>query len=182
MKTTKKDNNMEESKAETGKFAFNYGLLVGGIGIAFGIMLYTMDMHYERGLAVQGTQTLILVVGIVLGIYQFKKSNLNYLTISEALKVGAGVALIAGILGILYFYVFSSYVEPEYMDKMYEIAKQEALVDNPKLTEEEIDKGIEMQKSFSWMSYPIILIMNILIGLVVGVITGLILKKEKPAY
>ncbi|MGS0524106.1 DUF4199 domain-containing protein [Zobellia nedashkovskayae] len=101
---------------------------------------------------------------------------------SEALKVGAGVALIAGILGILYFYVFSSYVEPEYMDKMYEIAKQEALVDNPKLTEEEIDKGIEMQKSFSWMSYPIILIMNILIGLVVGVITGLILKKEKPAY
>ncbi|MGS0524105.1 hypothetical protein ACU8V7_01885 [Zobellia nedashkovskayae] len=73
MKTTKKDNNMEESKAETGKFAFNYGLLVGGIGIAFGIMLYTMDMHYERGLAVQGTQTLILVVGIVLGIYQFKK-------------------------------------------------------------------------------------------------------------
>jgi len=173
---------MENSQAETGKFALNYGLIVGAVGIAFGVMLYTMDMHYERGLAVQGTQTLILVVGIVLGIYQFKKANLNFMTLSEALKVGAGVALIAGILGILYFYIFSNFIEPEYMDKMYEIAKQQALIDNPKLTEEEIDKGIEMQKSFSWMSYPIILIMNILIGLVVGVITGLILKKDRPAY
>ncbi|MBU2946004.1 DUF4199 domain-containing protein [Zobellia uliginosa] len=173
---------MENSQAETGKFALNYGLIVGAVGIAFGVMLYTMDMHYERGLAVQGTQTLILVVGIVLGIYQFKKANLNFMTLSEALKVGAGVALIAGILGILYFYIFSNFIEPEYMDKIYEIAKQQALIDNPKLTEEEIDKGIEMQKSFSWMSYPIILIMNILIGLVVGVITGLILKKDRPAY
>ncbi|MUH37791.1 DUF4199 domain-containing protein [Zobellia amurskyensis] len=173
---------MENSQADTGKFSLNYGLIVGAVGIAFGFMLYTMDMHYERGLAVQGTQTLILVVGIVLGIFQFKKANFNFLTISEALKVGAGVALIAGILGILYFYVFSNYVEPEYMDNMYEIGKQQALESNPKLTEEQIDQGIEMQKSFAWMSYPLILIINIVIGLIVGLITGLVLKKDKPAY
>ncbi|WP_400072986.1 DUF4199 domain-containing protein [Zobellia russellii] len=173
---------MEDSQAKTGKFSLNYGLIVGVVGVTFGIMLYTMDMHYERGLAVQGTQTLILVAGIILGIYQFKKANLNYLNISEALKVGAGVALIAGILGILYFYVFSNYVEPEYLDNMYELGKQQALANNPKLTEEQIDQGIEMQKSFAWMSYPLILIINIVIGLIVGLITGLVLKKDKPAY
>ncbi|WP_276167215.1 DUF4199 domain-containing protein [Zobellia alginiliquefaciens] len=173
---------MEDTQAQTGKFSLNYGLIVGAVGIAFGIMLYVMDMQYERGFAVQATQTLILVAGIVLGIYQFKKANSNFLTISEALKVGAGVALIAGLLGILYFYIFSNFIEPDFMDNMYEIGKQQALIDNPKLTEEQIDQGIEMQKSFSWMTYPIILVMNILIGLVVGVITGLILKKDKPAY
>lgn len=173
---------MEENQPKTGKFALNYGLLVGGAGIVFGIMLYMIDMHYERGIAVQGTQIAILAAGIVLGVVQFKKANLGFLTISEALKVGAGVALIAGIIGLLYFYVFSNFIEPDYMANMTEIGKQEALADNPKLTEEQIDQGIEMQKKFAWLTYPFILLFNIIIGLVIGLITGLILKKQKPAY
>ena len=173
---------MEENQPKTGKFALNYGLLAGGVGIIFGIMLFTMDMQYERGFAVQAINIAILATVIVIGIYQYKKANHTFLTISEALKVGAGIALIAGLLGILYFFIFSNYVEPDYMDNMYELGKQEAMEKNPKLTEEQIDQGIEMQKSFAWISYPIILIFNIIIGLVVGVITGLILKKQKPAY
>ena len=173
---------MEGNEPKTGKFALNYGLLVGGVGIVFGIMLFTLDMQYERGVFVQGTQIAILAAGIVLGIIQFRKANLGFLNISQALKVGAGIALIAGILGLIYFFVFSNLVEPDFMANTYEIAKQQALEDNPKLTEEQIDQGIEMQKNFAWVTYPIILIMNIIIGLIVGLITGLILKKQKPAY
>lgn len=173
---------MEDIQPKTGKFALNYGLLVGGASIVFGVMLYMIDMQYERGIAVQGIQVAILAAGIVLGIVQFKKANLGFLTISEALKVGAGVALIAGIIGLLYFYVFSNFVEPDYMANLTEIGKQEAMASNPKLTEEQVDQGIEMQKKFAWLTYPIILIFNIIIGLIVGLITGLITKKQKPAY
>lgn len=173
---------MEENQPKTGKFSLNYGLLVGGVSVVFGIMLYTMDMQYERGIAVQGTQIAILAAGILLGIYQFKKDNSGYLQISEALKIGAGVALIAGLIGLIYFFVLSNFIQPDYMDQMYEIGKQEALQDNPKLTEEQIDQGIEMQKKFAWVAYPIIIIFNILIGLVVGLVGGLIFKKQKPAY
>lgn len=68
------------------------------------------------------------------------------------------------------------------MNNMYEIGKQQALANNPELTEEQIDQGIEMQKKFAWISYPVILILNVIIGLVVGLIAGLILRKQKPAY
>jgi len=173
---------MEENQPKTGKFALNYGLLIGGVGVVFGIMLYMMDMQYERGIGVQGAQIGILAVGVVLAIIQFKKANLGYLKISDALKVGAGAALIAGLVGLLYFFVFSNFVEPEYMDKLTEIGKQEAMASNPNLTEEQIDQGIAMQKKFAWVSYPLILIFNIIIGLIVGLITGLIIKKQKPAY
>ena len=173
---------MEENQPTTGKYSLNFGALAGGIGIVFGIMLYTMDMHYERGLAVQATQIAILAAVIALGICQFKKANLGFLSLSEALKLGAGIALISGIIGLIYFFVFSNYVEPDFMDNMYEIGKQQAMENNPELTEEQIDQGIEMQKSFAWISYPVILILNVIIGLVVGLIAGLILKKQKPAY
>jgi len=173
---------MEENKPQTGKFALNYGIITGIIGLVFGIMLFTMNMHYEQTVGVQVTQTLILAVGIVFGIIQFKKAGGGLLTISEALKVGAGVALIAAIMGLLYFFLLSNVLEPDYMDKVFEIGKIKAMKDNPSLTEEQIDQGIEMQKGFAWVSYPIILIINVIIGLVVGLITGLILKKEEAAY
>ncbi|TLP79102.1 DUF4199 domain-containing protein [Maribacter sp. ACAM166] len=173
---------MEENKPETGKFALNYGVLTGTIGVVFAIMLFTMNMHYDQSIGVQVTQTLILAAGIVIGILQFKKEGGGLLSISQALKVGAGVALIAGIIGLIWFFVLSNILEPGYMDKVLEIGKVKAMEQNPNLTEEQIDQGIEMQKSFAWISYPVILIMNIVIGLIVGLITGLIVKKEEAAY
>ncbi|MDO1511363.1 DUF4199 domain-containing protein [Maribacter confluentis] len=173
---------MEENQPKTGKFALNYGLVTGIIGVIFGIMLYIMDMHYEQGAAVQITQTLILAAGIVMAIIQFKKTGNGLLSISEALKIGAGVALIAAIVGLLYFFLLSNVIEPDYLDKVYEIGKVKAMADNPSLTEEQIDQGIEMQKGFAWVMYPIGLIINVVIGLIIGLITGLILKKEEAAY
>lgn len=173
---------MVENQPKTGKFALNYGLITGLIGIVFGIMLFTAKMHYEQGLGIQITQTLILIAGIAVAIFQFKKAGGGLLSISEALKVGAGVALIAAICGLAYFFLLSNFIEPDYMDKVIEIGKVKAMNDNPNLTEEQIDQGIEMQKSFAWLSYPIILIINVVVGLIVGLITGLILKKEEAAY
>jgi len=173
---------MEENKPKTGKFALNFGILTGVIGVVFAIMLFVMDMHYEQGAAIQITQTVILAIGIVLGILQFKKANGGLLNVSEALKVGAGVALIAGIIGLIWFFTLTNVLEPGYMDKMYEIGKVTAMEQNPNLTAEQIDQGIEMQKKFAWISYPVILIINIVIGLVVGLIAGLAMKKQEAAY
>ncbi|MEO9479690.1 MAG: DUF4199 domain-containing protein [Maribacter dokdonensis] len=173
---------MEENQPKTGKFALNYGLLTGIIGVIFGIMLFAMDMHYEQGAAIQITQTLILAAGIIFAIVQFKKAGGGFLTISESLKVGAGVALIAAIVGLLYFFLLSNVIEPDYLDKMYEIGKIKTMADNPSLTEEQIDQGIEMQKGFAWIMYPVGIIINVLIGLFFSLIIGLILKKEDTAY
>lgn len=173
---------MEENQPKTGKYSLNYGLITGGIGIIFAVMLFTMDMHYERGFAVQGVQIAILAAGIIFGIIQFKKANSGYLSISQALKVGAGVALVAGILGLIWFFLFSNLIEPDFMDTMYELGKEQAMADNPSITEEQMDQSIEMQKNFAWISYPVILIINIIIGLIVGLIGGLIMKKEEQAY
>ena len=173
---------MEENQPKTGKSALMFGLLTGGVGIIFAIMLFTMEMQYERGVAVQGVQIAILAAGIILAVAQFKKTNSGYLNISQALKVGAGVALIAGIVGLLWFFVFSNLIEPDFMDKSMELAKVKTFEDNPKMTEEQWKQGVEMQKKFAWITYPVILIFNIIIGLIVGLVSGLVMKKQNPAY
>ncbi len=174
---------MEQNKPTTGKFSWTYGLINAAIGIAFSLMIYMAGMIYDQNALIQYIiPYTILTVVIILAIIQFKKANQNILSISQGLKLGAGIALVGAISGLLYFFILSNYIEPEYMDKMYEIGKQKALMDNPKLTEEQVDQGIEMQKKFSWMAYPVILILNTIIGLVIGLVGGLIFQKSEAAY
>ncbi len=173
---------MEENQPKTGKFALTFGLILGAVSVIFGVMLYSLDLHYERGFAVQSVNIALMIAAIFICVFQFKKANLGFLTISQALKLGAGVGLISAIIGLLYFFILSNFIEPGYMDKLFEIGKAQALESNPKLTVEQIDQGIEMQKKFAWMSYPIGLIFSVLLGLVFGFFAGLIFKKAKPAY
>ncbi|MEM9076098.1 MAG: DUF4199 domain-containing protein [Bacteroidota bacterium] len=173
---------MEENKPKTGKYALKFGLILGLVSIVFNVMLMSQGLHYEQTLPIQIIGILILAVVVLIGISQYKKDNGGYLVLGDALKLGTGIAVVAGVIGLIYFFIMSNVIEPDYMDKVYEIGKQKAMTDNPNLTEEQIDQGIEMQKNFAWIAYPVILIIQAVIGLVIGLIGGLIFKKDKPSY
>ncbi len=173
---------MEENEVKTKKFTVQYGLLGGLVGVVFGIMLFSMDLHYDRSAAIQGIQFGILGVFVVIGILQFKKANGSYLTIKQALKIGAGIGLIAALIGTVYFLILSNVIEPDYLEKAGEISKVQAFEDNPRLTQEQWDQGMEIQKKFFPILLAIGLIMSALFGLVIGLITGLIAKKDKASY
>lgn len=173
---------MEENKPQTGNFAWKYGALAGGAILVFSMMLYSMDMIYQQNAAISLIPFAVVAIAIVLGIVQFKSGSLGFLSLSEALKIGTGVGVVAGIISVLYLLVLSNVIEPDYLDNMFAVQRETIMVDNPQLTEEQIDQGFEMQKKLAWIGYPVALIIYALLGLIVGLITGLILKKQKPAY
>ncbi|MCR9262702.1 MAG: DUF4199 domain-containing protein [Flavobacteriaceae bacterium] len=173
---------MEEQQLKTGKFVLNYGLLLGLVSVVFGVMLYTQKMHYEMSTPIMIVSVILTAVAIFMGVNAFKKANGGYLKIGEALKVAVGIALISAIISLLYQYVLTNFIEPDFIDKAMEIAKPKTFEQNPSLTEEQWEQGVTMRKKMNWISYPIGLIISCVIGLVLGLITGLILKKAKPAY
>ncbi|WP_422348330.1 DUF4199 domain-containing protein [Flagellimonas sp.] len=173
---------MEENQPKVGTFSRNYGIILGLASIVFGVMLYTQNLHYEMSTPVIVVSTIITAIIIFVGTMNFKKANGGYLKIVEALKLGVGIALVSAILSLIYQYLLINFIEPDFMDKAFEIAKSAAFEKNPRLTEEQWQQGVEMQKKLGWIRYPIGLIISCIIGLVLGLITGLILKKNKPAY
>nr|WP_299343657.1 DUF4199 domain-containing protein [Allomuricauda sp.] len=172
---------MEATQPKTGKFALNYGLILGGISVVFGILLYTQDLHTSQSPALMVFNIVIMGVLIFLGVQAFKKANETYLTIGEAIKVGVGIALIAAIIGILYSYILTSFIDPDAPSKIMDARLAPAL-ESGDITQEQFDQQKEQSLKFWWMGYPVILIFNIILGLVLGLISGLILKKAKPAY
>ncbi|AWX43098.1 hypothetical protein HME9304_00085 [Flagellimonas maritima] len=172
---------MEENQPKTGKFSLNYGLILGGVSVVFGIMLFSQDMHTSQSPALMIIGIVLAAIITFLGINNFKKANGGFLTLSQALKIGAGIALISAIIAIIYNVVLVEFLDPDAPSKIMDARLGPALEEGT-ITQEQFEMQKEQSIKFWWMGYPVILILNIVIGLVLGLITGLILKKAKPAY
>ena len=171
---------MEENKPKTGKYALNYGLLLGGVGIIFAFMLYTADMHYQGGIAVMLISLALTTAGIVLAMIQFRKANGGFMSFSQALKVGVGVSLIAGIIGIIFNQIMANVIDPDMMAKAMEMQRNQ-LMETTSMTPEQIDAQMEMGKKFSTPTMQVVfgLVFSLFIGFVISLISGLILKKQE---
>lgn len=173
---------MEYKKNTTAKTALNFGLLLGGINIVYGLMLYFLDMHYQQETATSLIGYALLIGLILWGIIQFKKSNEGYISLSEALKTGVGTALISAIIICIYTIIMIQYLDTEFLDKTIEYQKQKILQDNPEISVENVNKMFDMQKEFSgpFIISGFIIIFNLFFGFILSLIVGLIVKKSKP--
>jgi hypothetical protein len=173
---------MENQKNITAKTALNYGLLLGGINVVYGLMLYILDMHYQQETATSMIGYALLIGIIIWGIIKFKKSNDGYISLSEALKTGVGTALVSAIIICIYTIVMIQYLDPEFLDKSMEYQKQKILQENPEISLQSVNKMFDMQKEFSgpFIISGFIIILNLFFGFILSLIVGLIVKKSKP--
>lgn len=89
---------METQKNTTAKTALNFGLILGGINVVYGLMLYSLEMHYQGETATSLIGYALLIGVIFWAIKHFKKTNNGYISLSEALKTGVGTALISALI------------------------------------------------------------------------------------
>ncbi|QLG43939.1 DUF4199 domain-containing protein [Costertonia aggregata] len=171
---------MEENQPKTGKYALNFGVLLGGVSIVFALMLFSLDMHYQGGWMVGLVSIVLTTVAIVLAMLQFKKANNGFLSLGQAMKIGVGVCLIGGIIGIAFNQVMANVIDPDMLTKAMTF-QRETLEETTNLTGEQIDAQMEMVKKFSspGMQTAFGLIFSVVLGLILSLITGLILKRTE---
>ena len=87
--------------------------------------------------------------------------------------------LIGGIIGLIYTYIFMTFIEPNFMSNMMELQQQKMLETRPNMTDEQVEAAMGMAKKFSgfWVIAIAGLLWSVFIGFVISLITGLIMKK-----
>ena len=173
---------MEENQPKTGKFALQYGLLLGGVGIVFALMLYSLDMHYQGGIMVMVVSILISLAAIVIGLLQFRKANNGLMTFGQGLKLGVGICLIGGIIGILFNQVMANVIDPDMISKAMDYQKAQ-LLETTKMTPAQVDERMEMGKQFSTPTMQMVfgLLYVVVSGFLFSLIPALVLKKTEKS-
>ena len=173
---------MSDQKSILKSTIIQYGLIYGGLAVVFSIMLFIMDMHYQGGSLQNWTGFIIMIGSITFAQIAYRKLNDGYLNLSEAIKVGLGVTLIGILIALVYGWFQATILDPNQIEKATEFALNQAIDQNPEMTDEMIAMTEEW---IEWGSSPGIstafaLGFGLLFGLIVSLITGLFVKKSKP--
>ncbi|WP_372770098.1 DUF4199 domain-containing protein [Lutibacter sp.] len=171
---------MENQEISPKQIMLNYGLILGFALILFNVALYAMGKTYDQHWSVGVITTLITVAAIILGIKKIKELNVGFLSLSEALKTGLGIALVSGIIYAIYMLLFANFIEPEFFARMTEVQHQKMIETYPNFTDEQLEASAEMGKKFSGpvISSAAIIIGSLFLGFIIALIGGLIMKKS----
>jgi len=173
----KSNNKMENQTTSSKSIMLNYGLYLGLASILIRLIKYVLGMTYE---IVWWESVLGFVASIALifmGTKAYRTSNQGLLSFGEGLKVGIGIALISGIILVIYEQIFMNFIEPDYMANMMEVTRQTYVEQN--LTSEQIEAAMEMSEGFSspLITSGLALIGALFVGFIISLFTTLILKK-----
>ena len=173
---------MEDQNLELKKYISQYGALLGGISVVFGLMLFSMDMHYQNETSTT-IVSLVLTLGvIVFAQYSYRKDNEDFMSLSQGIKMGLGMGAVSGLINVAYFLVLSNVLDPEMMSKALEMGMNQFLDENPEASQDMINQVESMQEKFSGpiISSSFLIIASLLTSFVISLITGLILKRNRP--
>jgi len=171
---------MEAQQPTVGKFARNYGIILGVVMIIIGVMTYVTGLALEMAKWPNYIFYVVFAVVIFYAISQFKKENANILSIGQAIKLGVVIGAISGIVYIIYGLIFNYIIDPEFMGLMKEVVRDKML-EAPNATQELVDQQMKYVEMFMnplvgsamWIG------LSMLFGLIWGLIGGLVMKKEQ---
>lgn len=173
---------MEHQQASIKKIALNYGVLLALLSIVLQVISYVLDAHIDRPWWLSVSQMLISVGIVVMGLKAYRTENSGFLTLGQALKAGVAISLVAGIIAIIFNYIFMNYIDPDFVQKTLEFSKEQMIEQNPNMTQEQMDMAMDMSARFMsplWMS-AFALLGTLFFGFIISLIAGLIMKRNPP--
>ena len=173
---------MENHQASVKKIALNYGLLLALLSIVLQVISYVLDAHIDRPWWLSVLQFGISIGVTYMGIKAYKTGNAGFLTLGEALKTGVAISFIAGIIAVIFNYIFMNYIDPEFIQKTMVFTQEQMVKDNPNMTQEQIDNAMAISSKLMtpiWIS-GFAMIATLFFGFIISLVIGLIMKKNPP--
>ena len=175
-----------EKNVDLKSIVLKYGLFLGLASIAFHVLQYVTDLLYTDEFAVSA---LLLVVWVVISaailvaaLEQYKKDNGGFLTTGDGAKVGVLAGLIAGVLYGGYMLLYTNVLDPNYYDKVVDLAMKQMNAFAGSMSEEQFEtvrEALYLRKPSDVANFISAFITSIVCGVILGVIIGAI-KKSKP--
>ncbi|HSN49689.1 MAG TPA: DUF4199 domain-containing protein [Bacteroidales bacterium] len=158
--------------------ALLYGAITGVIMILFTLIMYLANLYMVQWL--QWVSLIFVIGGMVLGTLNYRtKITGGYITFGKAFLSNFLIGLFASILASIFFYFYVKYINTGLIEESMEAARQK-MASSGGLSEEQIDKAIEIQSKFMTPAVMTFfgILFNAVLSVVLALILGLILKKE----
>ncbi len=171
---------MESQHLSPGKFARNYGIILGLILILLVVLMYVTGMQLEGVQWPMYIYYALFPIAIIYAINQYKKKQGNILSLSDAIKIGLAVAVISALVFTVYNLLFNYVIDSEFGQQVMK-AEMDRQLESGALTEEMIEKSASIREILTnpLVTSAIFIAFSSIFGLIYSLIAGLIMKSEQ---
>ena len=176
-----------ERKKTLSQRAMTAALYITGAGILVNLVFYVtgMDVEMLSNPAINWLNRILLIGITYYFIYAALRSHRDedlggYLSVGQGVGLGTLTGLISGVLSAIWFFIFTSFIATDMMDKIKEVTLEQMQAQGQ--SAEQAEQGMEMMSFFFTPVFfaIIVVIFSIFFGLLCGLVAGLILKKDRP--
>lgn len=170
---------MENKKSNT-QIMLMYGGILGLLTIIISLLNYSFGNIYKPHWVINVLTYILMIVFIVLGLRCFKRSNDGYMKLGQAIKIGLGISLISAIIGIIYLFIFTNVIEPDFITNLKAFQEQMMYERFPDMDEAILEKQLEISQKFMTpgIMAAFALAGSLIIGLIISLIAGAFMKKD----
>lgn len=160
--------------------ALKYGFITALVGVVYTLIIMVADLGDNRWLS--GLSYLILIAGIMLAMKQYKAINYGYMSYGQGLGIGTLVSAIFGLLSGIFVWLYTTFVDTDYMNRMME-KQTEALLDQG-MSDEQVEQAMAMTENFQGPLAMILggLVGAVVIGFLLSLILSAIMKNNRPEF
>lgn len=164
-------------------FQVKWGIIAGVVGLAVLAYQYATGNHLSSsGHWSTWVSMVASVIIIHLAVSDYKKANRS-LTLGQGIKVGLGVALIAGLFTLVWFLLLGYVLEPNLSAEIMEFARSQNPEDFAQLDampEDQRQAAMAVSEFFTspFMMGTVGLLSSLFFGLIISLITSLIQKTQ----
>jgi hypothetical protein len=175
------------------QFTMTYGAILGVVSIIFSLILYVtgfMPCNFKRMLFMSVVSLGLLVGFIIAGDRAYRDKVLGgSITFGHALMVGLFIVVFSTILSSFYSLVFNLYIDPEYMNRVFECSKNWTydFMTRMGAPEGQIDQAMKRMEEQQADMTPLNtffsgLYMSAIFGFILSLITSLFIKKNLDPF
>ena len=178
---------METTTPSTARIALRYGLYAGLAAIIVSTVLNLTGLSFNK---VVGYFRILISLGIAVAaiVYackEFRAANGGYLSLGQAIGLGTLLSAVSGLLSGLFTTIYVTVIDPSFVEKTLDNARTQ-MEEQGQLSEEQIDQAMEISRPFTeWLlnfSFVTGPIFGALVGLILSLIIGAIMKKDRDIF
>ena len=163
------------------KFAMNYGMVLGLLLVSISLLMYATGIGQKESYLPVFLNSIIPIAFITYSIMQFKNIiNSGFISYKESLKLGTTVSFFSSLIISFYSYIDMTYIHPEMLVEMIETVKRQMIIDNPEISDEELEVGLGMIRKISKPHWLIIIqVLSVtFMGFLYSLVISIFVKNE----
>lgn len=169
-----------QEEPSVARVALKYGLITAVASIVFNTILIIAEQNQNQALTSLGL--IILIVGMVYAMREFKSGNDGFMSYGQGLGIGTLLSAISGLLGSAFITFYSQFIDTTYTQKILD--KSRADMEQRGIGDAQIDAGMEFtEKMMSpGIMFAVTIFFAILFGFIISLIVSAIMRRNRPVF